>query len=97
MPFEDGRTRLLFGQLLRRAGHRNDARHQLEAAQATFRRLGTPVQQRQAEAELASIGGRRREAKQLTPVEHRIAGLVTDGHTNRDGHTDRRTAGRPGP
>ena len=84
MPFEEGRTRLLLGHVLRRSGHRNDARRELEAAQAIFGRLGTPVQLRQVEAELSSIGGRRRQESQLTPVEHRIAELVTAGRTNRE-------------
>jgi DNA-binding NarL/FixJ family response regulator len=84
MPFEEARTRLLLGSVLRRAGHRNDARRQLEAASATFVRLGTPIQQRQASAELASIGGRRRLENELTAVEQRIADLVAAGQTNRE-------------
>jgi DNA-binding CsgD family transcriptional regulator len=48
-----------------------------------FRRLGTPIQERQASTELGSIGGRRRE-NGLTPVEQRIAGLVAAGQTNRE-------------
>jgi DNA-binding CsgD family transcriptional regulator len=32
MPFEEARTRLLFGTVLRRAGRRSDARRELEAA-----------------------------------------------------------------
>ena len=60
MPFEEARTRLLLGSTLRRAGHRSDARRELETARALFRRLGTPIQERQASTELASIGGRRR-------------------------------------
>ncbi len=84
MPFEEARTRLLLGSVLRRAGHRNDARRQLEAAGAMFLRLGTPIQQRQASTELDSIGGRRRLENELTPVEQRIADLVAAGQTNRE-------------
>jgi DNA-binding CsgD family transcriptional regulator len=84
MPFEEARTRLLFGSVLRRAGHRTDARRELEAARAVFLRLGTPIQERQASAELHSVGGRRRLESELTPVEQRIADLVAAGQTNRE-------------
>ncbi len=84
MPFEEARTRLVLGCVLRRAGHRSDARRELEIARATFLRLGTPVQERQARAELDSIGGRRRMGTELTAVEQRIASLVAAGQTNRE-------------
>ena len=84
MPFEEARTRLVLGCVLRRAGHRSDARRELETARATFVRLGTPLQERQARAELDSIGGRRRLGTELTAVEQRIAGLVAAGQTNRE-------------
>jgi DNA-binding CsgD family transcriptional regulator len=84
MPFEEARTRLLFGSVLRRAGHRSDARRELEIAREIFLRLGTPIHERQANAELDSIGGRRRLETQLTPVEQRIAVLVARGQTNRE-------------
>ena len=84
MPFEEARTRLLFGSVLRRSGHRSDARRELEAARAVFIRLGTPIQAEQASAELASLGGRRAQESELTPVEERIAVLVGSGQTNRE-------------
>jgi DNA-binding CsgD family transcriptional regulator len=84
MPFEEARTRLLFGSVLRRSGHRSDARCELEAARAVFVRLGTPIQAEQASAELASVGGRRAQESELTPVEERIAALVGSGQTNRE-------------
>jgi DNA-binding CsgD family transcriptional regulator len=84
MPFEEARTRLLLGGVLRRAGHRSDARRQLEIARSEFLRLGTPVEERQASAELDSIGGRRRLETELTAVEQRIARLVAAGQTNRE-------------
>ena len=84
MPFEEARTRLLLGSLLRRTGRRTDARHELVIARAMFLRLGTPIQEREASAELASIGGRRRLENELTPVEQRIAALVAVGQTNRE-------------
>ena len=84
MPFEQARTRLLFGSALRRSGHRNDARRELEAARAVFVRLGTPVQAEHARAELASLGGWPNRGATLTPVEERIATLVAVGQTNRE-------------
>ena len=84
MPFEEARTRLLFGSVLRRAGHRNDARRQLEAAREVFATLGTPIQVEQAEAELASLGGWPSRTGTLTAVEERIAALVGSGQTNRE-------------
>ncbi|MDP9116923.1 MAG: AAA family ATPase [Actinomycetota bacterium] len=83
MPFEQARTRLLFASLLRRCGHRGDARRELVAARAVFVDLGTPLQAEQASRELASIGGRTADDK-LTVVEERIAALVGAGHTNRE-------------
>ena len=84
MPFEEARTRLLHGSVLRRAGHRTDARRQLETARGIFRRLGTPIQEQQAVAELDSIGGRRRQESELTAVEQHIADLVAAGQTNKE-------------
>ena len=83
MPFEEARTRLLFGGVLRRAGRRTDARRELTEARAVFVRLGTPILEAQADLELASLGGRRAEGE-LTPVEERIAALVSAGQTNRE-------------
>jgi DNA-binding CsgD family transcriptional regulator len=84
MPFEEARTRLLYGTLLRRAGHRSDARSALEAAWAVFQRLGTPVQAEHARKELASLGGKQTQEHLLTAVEQRVAGLVGEGRTNRE-------------
>ncbi len=84
MPFEEARTRLLLGSVLRRAGYRNDARRELEAARVMFDRLGTPIQAGQASAELGRIGGRRRQEHELTHVEQRIADLAAAGQTNRE-------------
>jgi len=83
MPFEQARTRLLFASLLRRSGHRGDARRELAAAHAVFVDLGTPLQAEQASLELASIGGRT-AAGELTAVEERVAALVGAGQTNRE-------------
>ena len=84
MPFEKARTQLLMGTVLRRAGHRTDARRSLETARDVFVRLGTPVQAAQAREELISVGGRHTEQNQLTTVEQKVAGLVGAGKTNRE-------------
>jgi DNA-binding CsgD family transcriptional regulator len=84
MPFEEARTRLFLGTMLRRAGRRTDARAELQAAQAVFLRLGTPVQAGQARAELARIGGRRGSDGELTATERRIITLVGAGQTSRE-------------
>jgi DNA-binding CsgD family transcriptional regulator len=83
MPFEQARTRLLFANLLRRSGHRRDARRQLDLAHTTFVELGAPLQAEQARVELSSIGGRTATGD-LTAVEERIAELVGAGRTNRE-------------
>jgi DNA-binding CsgD family transcriptional regulator len=83
MPFEEARTRLLFGLALRRAGRRSDARRELQAARNVFVRLGTPVQAEQARAELASISGKPGGGN-LTATEQRIVALVGAGQTSRE-------------
>ena len=88
MPFEEARTRLLLGTVLRRAGHRIEARRQLETAYAAFTDLGTPIQAEATRSELASIGGKHGTESELTPVERRIAALVGLGKTNREVASD---------
>jgi DNA-binding CsgD family transcriptional regulator len=83
MPFEEARTRMVYGGLLRRSGHRNDARREFQAARAVFVRLGTRRQAEQADVELSGIGGRT-AATELTSVETRVAALVAAGQTNRE-------------
>jgi DNA-binding CsgD family transcriptional regulator len=83
MPFEEARTRLLFANLLRRAGHRSDARREFNTALAAFIELGTPVPANQAQLELARIGGHTADGT-LTVVETRVADLVGAGQTSRE-------------
>lgn len=84
MPFEEGRTRLLLGAVLRRRGHRSDARREIQSALEVFVRLDAPIQAAQARAELAGIGGWPAPAGALTAVEARVAALVAAGKTNRE-------------
>jgi DNA-binding CsgD family transcriptional regulator len=88
-PLQRARTELLYGEWLRRQRRRTDARVHLRAALQAFRRLGAIPWAERAEAELRATGetARKRDvstAGQLTPQELQIAGLVTDGLTNRE-------------
>jgi DNA-binding CsgD family transcriptional regulator len=83
MPFEEARTRMIFADVLRRCGHRNDARREYEAAGSVFDDLHSPIQSAQARAELRALGGRT-AAGELTAVEERIGVLVGAGKTNRE-------------
>jgi DNA-binding CsgD family transcriptional regulator len=86
--FERARTELLFGEWLRRARQRREARRHLRRAADLFRQVGAPPWEERAEAELRATGetSRRRDPStldQLTPQELQIAGLVAAGMTNR--------------
>jgi ATP/maltotriose-dependent transcriptional regulator MalT len=86
-PFERARTELCFGERLRRAGRRVQARAQLRAALATFERLGARPWADRVQSELrASEHVRRRAAsaaEELTPQELQVALVVVTGATNR--------------
>ena len=89
MPFERARTLLCFGERLRRARQRADAREPLKAALETFERLGARGWSERTRTELRATGeqqARRTEtaAEQLTPHELQIAVLVAQGMTNRE-------------
>ena len=89
MPFERARTLLCFGEGLRRARARADAREPLKEALETFERLGARGWAERARTELRATGeqqSRRSEtaAEQLTPHELQIAVLVAQGMTNRE-------------
>jgi DNA-binding CsgD family transcriptional regulator len=88
-PFQRARTELLYGEWLRRARRRTDARGHLRSALETFQALGAVPWAERAEAELRATGEtvRKREisaVEQLTPQELQIAGLVTGGPTNKE-------------
>ncbi len=89
MPFERARTLLCFGERLRRARRRADAREPLKEALETFERLGARGWAERTRTELRATGeqqARRSEtaAEQLTPHELQIAVLVAQGMTNRE-------------
>ena len=88
-PFERARTDLCYGERLRRAGRRRDARDPLRSGLATFERIEARSWAERARIELRATGERvyRRDptaAERLTPQEFQIAMLVAEGLTNRD-------------
>jgi DNA-binding CsgD family transcriptional regulator len=83
------RTRLGFGERLRRVGRRLDAREQLRLALETFEQQGAETWAERARAELRASGEtlRRRkswEEEELTPQELQISLHVARGLTNRE-------------
>jgi DNA-binding NarL/FixJ family response regulator len=80
---------LLYGEWLRRERRRTDARGHLRNALEMFRTMGAAPWAERAEAELRATGetARKRDVtavEQLTPQELQIAGLVTEGLTNKE-------------
>jgi ATP/maltotriose-dependent transcriptional regulator MalT len=87
--FAAARTRLVFGERLRRSGRRIDAREHLHAALTVFERLEARPWAERARAELRASGARLRRSDpstedELTPQELQIAMLAADGKTNRE-------------
>ncbi|GIJ11850.1 AAA family ATPase [Micromonospora andamanensis] len=90
-PFEYARTRLLYGEWLRRARRRADASTQLAAAAETFERLGAdPLrvralrEQALTDRRAAPRGTDPPTAAGLTAQELRVAQLAADRLTNRE-------------
>ena len=88
-PFGRARTELAYGELLRRARRRTEARTRLRSALERFEALGAVPWADRAAAELRATGetARKRDAStldQLTPQELQIARLVAEGGRNRD-------------
>jgi DNA-binding NarL/FixJ family response regulator len=89
-PFEEARTRLAYGERLRRARRRADARVHLNAALAIFERLGATQFADRARGELRAAGGREGAPadddpwKLLTVQESRVAEAILDGATYRE-------------
>jgi DNA-binding CsgD family transcriptional regulator len=89
MKPELGRSRLLFGEWLRRQGRRRDARDQLRTAHDMFASMGIETFAERARVELLATGERARKRTvetqdQLTPQERQIARLVRDGARNQE-------------
>jgi len=88
-PFARARTELAFGELLRRARRRVEARAHVRAALEVFETLGAAPWVERARAELRASGqtARRRDPStvdDLTAQELHVARFVAEGLTNRD-------------
>jgi DNA-binding NarL/FixJ family response regulator len=83
-PFEHARALLALGAAQRRSKRRRESRETLEAALASFEKLGAALWAERTEAEVRRISGRAPTSGGLTPAEARIAELVAEGKTNRE-------------
>ena len=84
---ELARSRLLYGEWLRRENRRTDARELLRAAHESFSHMGAGAFAERARRELLATGETVRRITAdtrdaLTPQEIQVARLVRDGHTN---------------
>lgn len=89
IPFDVARTRLLYGERLRRDRRRGRAREQLELALAGFEALGALPWARRTREELLATGSRAPDAgsspmASLTPRELQVAVTISRGATNRE-------------
>ncbi|MGW0639097.1 AAA family ATPase [Nocardia salmonicida] len=89
-PFDEARTRLLYGEWLRRGKRKVDARTQLELAMDLFDRLDATPWSERARTELGALGvgtGARASGgplSALTPQESQIVRLAAQGLSNRE-------------
>jgi DNA-binding CsgD family transcriptional regulator len=88
-PFEQARTELAYGEFLRRARRRVEARDHLRAALDSFETLGATLWAERARVELRASGqtARKRDPSTrntLTEQELQIARFVAEGRTNRE-------------
>jgi DNA-binding CsgD family transcriptional regulator/tetratricopeptide (TPR) repeat protein len=86
---ELARTRLVYGEWLRREGRRGESRQQLRIAEELFSEMAMEAFAARTGAELVAAGGkphtRRLGVREvLTPQEEQIARLARDGLTNAD-------------
>jgi DNA-binding CsgD family transcriptional regulator len=84
---EVARTRLVYGEWLRRQRRRKDARNELRTARDAFAAMGATAFVRRAETELLATGEHARTRidatrSDLTPQELQIAQLAADGESN---------------
>ncbi|SDU56645.1 ATP-binding protein [Jiangella alkaliphila] len=90
-PYDEARTRLAYGEWLRRHRRPTTARDQLTRALETFDRIAAHAWKPRARAELDALGGavpqRRPEPRhtgRLTPQELQVVRLAARGLTNRE-------------
>jgi len=82
MPFEQARTLLAHGQVLRRLKRKRFAREALDEAGAIFVRIGADPWLRRVDDELRRVAVRQ-APHDLSPTERQIARLAAEGLTNR--------------
>jgi DNA-binding CsgD family transcriptional regulator len=85
--FEEARTRLLYGEALRRERRRKEAREQLASASFAFAAVGAAAWARRARDELRAAGARLpgdASGARLTPQEERVARLAAEGLSNKE-------------
>ncbi|MFI7024209.1 AAA family ATPase [Micromonospora sp. NPDC049900] len=87
--YATARTRLAYGERLRRVGRKVDARHQLRAAVQEFEGLDAQPWAERARRELRATGEKIRRTiagpgVELTPQERQIVAQVAAGRTNKD-------------
>jgi DNA-binding CsgD family transcriptional regulator len=87
LRIELARSRLLYGEWLRRESRRVDAREQLRVAREVFLATGAEAFAERARHELLATGEKVRKRRddtrdELTPQEEQIARLAREGRTN---------------
>ena len=89
VPLEEARSRLCYGERLRRDGQRVEARVQLRGAASTFDRFRAQLWGDRARAELRATGAtvpahqNPDSRDELTPQELQVALIVADGLSNK--------------
>jgi DNA-binding CsgD family transcriptional regulator len=83
-PMDLARTKLVAGQVYRRAKQKRAAKDALEEASSLFEELGAPLWAEKARAELGRVGLRPPAPTDLTETESRVAELAASGLTNRE-------------
>jgi DNA-binding NarL/FixJ family response regulator len=83
LPWEACRAQLALGVALRRGRARAEARSLLADAARTFDEMAAPGWADEARQEAARVSGRAKAEGDLTPIEERIADLVTTGMSNK--------------
>jgi len=81
VPFEEARTRLALGIVLRRGKRKREAAQELADARDAFARLRSSAWTSRAESELGRVSAGRSTATDLAPTERRVAELAASGLT----------------
>ena len=84
VPLELARSLFVAGQVERKTGQRKAAALHLDAALASFERIGAAIWAARARAERDRLGLHAGNPGELTPSEERIAGLAATGRRNRE-------------